>query len=41
MLSEDTINNLVQPLITRQENINVYILQKIAERINENGQCEY
>ena len=37
MLSEDTINNLVQPLITRQENINVYILRKIADRINEIG----
>ena len=37
MLSEDAIEKLIQPLIERQENINNYVLGKIAERIEEIG----
>lgn len=38
MLSENTIDNLVQPIITRQEKINTYVLGKIATRIREIGE---
>jgi len=37
MLSEDSLNILMQPIITRQENINLYVLKIIAERIKEIG----
>lgn len=37
MLSDSTIENLVLPILQRQENINNYVLQKIAQRINEIG----
>ena len=37
MLSENTIENLVLPILRRQEDINNYVLQKIAQRINEIG----
>lgn len=40
MLSEDAIENLIKPIITRQENINVYVLKKIAQRINEIGRLK-
>ena len=38
MLSQDALENLVQPIIDRQEAINVYILQKIAKRVKEIGE---
>ena len=38
MLSEDAIENLVAPIIERQEKINSYVLEVIAERIKEIGQ---
>lgn len=37
MLSEDAIENLIYPIMERQENINVYVLKKIAHRIKEIG----
>lgn len=37
MLSEDAIEMLVQPVMIRQENINTFVLSKIADRINEIG----
>ena len=37
MISESTINKLVEPIITRQENINIYVLNKIATKIKEIG----
>lgn len=37
MLSEDSLNILMQPIITRQENINLYVLKIIVERIKEIG----
>lgn len=37
MLSEDFIDNLIQPLIDRQEAINNYVIDKIAQRIKEIG----
>jgi hypothetical protein len=37
MLSEDSIDTLMQPIITRQEGINTYIINKIAERVNDIG----
>jgi len=37
MLSEDAIERLLQPIIDRQEQINMYVLQKIAERVKEIG----
>lgn len=40
MLSEDAIENLIKPIITRQENINIYVLKKIAQRINEIGKLK-
>lgn len=38
MLSEDAIENLIQPLINRQENINIWVIQQIAKRIKEIGE---
>lgn len=37
MLSEDAIDNLVQPIIERQEAINLYIIKKIAGQIKKIG----
>lgn len=37
MLSDNAINNLMQPIIDRQEAINRYILKKIADVIKEFG----
>lgn len=37
MLSDNAINNLVQPIITRQEAINTYVISKIAESVREIG----
>lgn len=37
MLSEDTIEKLIGPILTRQENINIFVLKKIAQRIKEIG----
>lgn len=37
MLSEDALNNLIQPIIARQEAISNYIIQQIAKRIKEIG----
>lgn len=37
MLSETAIDNLVQPIITRQEDINTYVISKIAESVREIG----
>lgn len=37
MLSEDAIENLIYPILERQENINVYVLKIIAQRIREIG----
>lgn len=38
MLSENAIDNLVQPLIDRQESINSYTLNTIANRVREIGE---
>ena len=38
MLSENTIDHLVQPIITRQEAINTYVISKIALSVKEIGQ---
>lgn len=38
MLSQDALENLVQPIIDRQEAINTYVLTKIAKRIKEIGE---
>lgn len=38
MLSENTIDNLVQPIVTRQESINTYVLSKIATSVREIGE---
>lgn len=38
MLSETVIDNLVQPLVTRQEKINTYVLTKIANSVREIGE---
>lgn len=40
MLSESTINNLIQPIIDRQEAINTYVLNFIAKRIKEIGELK-
>ena len=40
MLSEDSLDNLTQPIIDRQEAINLYIIQKIAKRVNEIGKVK-
>ena len=37
MLSVDTIDKLAQPIVIRQEQINIYVLKKIAARIKEIG----
>lgn len=37
MLSEDAIENLVQPIIDRQEQINIYVIDKIAKRVRDVG----
>lgn len=37
MLSVSAIDKLAQPIVTRQEQINVYVLKKIASRIKEIG----
>lgn len=38
MLSVSTIDKLAQPIVTRQEQINIYVLKKIAKRIKEIGE---
>ncbi|MBO6272800.1 hypothetical protein J6O48_08485 [bacterium] len=38
MLNEKAIDNLVQPIVTRQENINTYVLTKIARSVREIGE---
>ena len=38
MLSESTIDNLVQPMMLRQESINSYVLTKIANSVREIGE---
>ena len=38
MLSDDALNNLVQPIIDRQNRINMWVLRKIATRIKEIGE---
>lgn len=38
MLSDDALNKLIQPIIDRQQNINTYVVKKIAERIKEIGE---
>ena len=40
MLSEDAIDNLIQPMIDRQEALNVYALQMIASRLKEVGSLQ-
>lgn len=37
MLSQDAIENLIQPIIDRQEAINNYVINTIADRINDIG----
>ena len=37
MLSEDTIDKLLQPILYRQEQINTYVILKIAKRVKEIG----
>lgn len=37
MLSEDAIQNLIKPIIDRQEKINEYVIKTICERIREIG----
>lgn len=38
MLSENAIDNLVQPIVTRQEAINTYVISKIALSVREIGE---
>lgn len=38
MLSENIIDHLVQPIVTRQENINTYVIAKIAQSVREIGE---
>lgn len=40
MLSDDALLNLIQPIIDRQQNINTYVIRKIAERIREIGEVK-
>ena len=40
MLSDDALLNLIQPIIDRQQNINTYVIRKIAERIKEIGEVK-
>lgn len=37
MLSEDAIERLLQPIIDRQEQINTFVIEKIAKRVKEIG----
>ena len=37
MLSEDAINNLIQPIVDRQEAINTFVIEIIAQRVKEIG----
>ena len=37
MLSDDAIENLVQPIIDRQESINAFVIELIAKRVREVG----
>ncbi len=37
MLSDDAINNLIQPIVDRQEAINTFVLQLIANRLGQIG----
>ena len=37
MLSDDAIDNLIQPLVTRQEDISNYVIGVIAERVRAIG----
>jgi len=37
MLSESALNNLIQPIIDRQEAINTYVLTQIAKRVKDIG----
>lgn len=38
MLSEDAIEKLIEPIVTRQEAINTYVIQVIAQRVKEIGE---
>lgn len=38
MLSENTIDNLVQPIVSRQEAINTYVIESIARSVREIGE---
>lgn len=38
MLSENTIENLIRPMVNRQEAINSYVLEKIARSVREIGE---
>lgn len=38
MLSDNALDNLVQPIIDRQESINVYVLQKMAQKVKNIGE---
>ncbi len=40
MLSDDALENLIQPIIDRQEDINIWVIKKIAERIKEIGELK-
>ena len=40
MLSQDTLDELIQPIIDRQESINNFVVGKIADRINEIGKIK-
>ena len=37
MLNEKAIDSLIQPVIQRQENINIFVLTSIADKIGEIG----
>ena len=38
MLSENSLESLAQPIIERQEEINVYVLKKLAKQIKDIGE---
>ena len=38
MISDNTLDKLVQQVVNRQEAINIYVLDKIANRLREIGQ---
>lgn len=38
MLSENQIDDLIQPIITRQEQINTWVIKKIAKRVKDIGE---